>query len=104
MKLCDDHRLRHESRSPRPMLRPLHALVAPGKLGGATPIRDRINIPHNCPTCEDAEWLIDAGETPDRTASSTRLGRSKLSNLRTHLRRHGRPDLADRLDRERDYA
>ena len=65
--------------------------------------------PAECLTCVDAEWLIDAGETPENVV--IRLGiptgagmNAALDNLRKHLRRHGRPDLADRLNRERSYA
>jgi hypothetical protein len=54
-----------------------------------------------CPTCEDAEWLIVMGESPDMVAH--RLGFRNLDryqareSLRKHLRDHGRRDLSDRL-------
>ena len=57
-----------------------------------------------CATCADAEWLIDSGESGLRVCS--RLGyagnNSGRKALRQHLLRHGRGDLARRLEARRE--
>ena len=51
---------------------------------------------------EDIEWLIAAGEHPDRIA--TRIGYANLENLTVQLCRWGRRDLVTRLRSARDAA
>jgi hypothetical protein len=69
---------------------------------------DPLHIPTGgrgeCATCADAEWLIDSGESGLRVCS--RLGyagdNSGRKALRQHLLRHGRGDLARRLEARRE--
>jgi hypothetical protein len=55
---------------------------------GSCPARRRYELARDCPVCEDAMWLIDAGEIPEQVA--VRVGRS-LPTLERHMQRHGRP-------------
>ena len=69
---------------------------------------DPLHIPTGergeCATCADAGWLIDSGESGLRVCS--RLGyagnNSGRKALRQHLLRHGRGDLARRLEARRE--
>lgn len=62
------------------------------------PIRSLVTDPADCLTCLDVGWLLEVGEHPDNIAA--RIG-IRHNSLITHLRRHQRPDLLERLTRER---
>ena len=52
-----------------------------------------------CLTCADIAHLLDAGETPEAIAA--RMSLQGKGSLDTHLRRHGRTDLLDRIKARR---
>jgi hypothetical protein len=64
----------------------------------AEPRRRPVAGPADCLTCLDVAWLLEVGEHPDNVAARLRI---QHNSLITHLHRHRRPDLVERIARDR---
>jgi hypothetical protein len=64
---------------------------------GQPPPRPLVD-PADCLTCLDVAWLLEVGEHPDNVAARLRI---QHNSLITHLHRHRRPDLVERIARDR---
>jgi hypothetical protein len=64
----------------------------------AEPLRRPVADPADCLTCLDVGWLLETGEHPDNVAARLRI---RHNSLITHLQRHRRPDLVERIVRDR---